>query len=81
MTVTNNNIPATSDASGNPNGTVPQWYRIVVYNDKGQILKSAKNENGNASVNIRTADMANGNYFLHIIQGKNVIEKQIVVQH
>jgi hypothetical protein len=60
---------------------VPQSYRIEVYNDKGQILKSAQNENGSASVNIGTADMANGNYFLHIIQGKNVIEKQVMVRH
>lgn len=81
MTVTNNSIPATMDASGNPNGNVPQSYRILVYNDKGQILKSAQNANGNTSINIGTADLANGNYFLHIIQGKNVIEKQIVVQH
>jgi hypothetical protein len=81
MTVTNNSIPATMDASGNPNGNVPQSYRILVYNDKGQILKSAQNANGNASINIGTADLANGNYFLHIMQGKNVIEKQIVVQH
>ncbi|MDB5131716.1 MAG: Protein of unknown function precursor [Mucilaginibacter sp.] len=81
MTVTNNNIPVTGDAAGNPNGTVPQSYRIVVYNDKGQILKSAKNENGNASVNIGTADIPDGNYFLHIMQGSNVIEKQVMVRH
>jgi hypothetical protein len=81
MTVTNNNIPAITDAAGNANGTVPQSYKIVVYNANGSILKKAHNVNGDANITFRTADIPNGNYFLHVIQGANVIEKQIIIQH
>ncbi len=81
MTVTNNNIPATTDASGNSTGIVPQSYQIIVYNNTGNILRSAQNANGNSSITFATGDIANGNYFLHVIQGNNVIEKQIIIQH
>ncbi|MDB5124500.1 MAG: prcA [Mucilaginibacter sp.] len=81
MTVTNNSIPAATDVSGNPNGNVPQSYQIVVYNDKGKIVKSAKNEHGSPDVTVSTGDMPDGNYFLHIIQGSNVVEKQVMVRH
>ena len=81
MTVTNNSVPATTDASGNPNGNVPQSYHVKVYNDKGKILKSAQNEHGAPDVTISTADIPDGNYFLHVIQGNSVIEKQVMVRH
>jgi hypothetical protein len=80
MTVTNNSIPATTDVSGNPNGNTPQSYQVVVYNDKGKILKSAS-QNGSPDVTFATDDMPDGNYFLHIIQGSSVIEKQVMVRH
>jgi len=81
MTVTNNNIPAATDATGNTTGIVPQAYRVVVLNSTGNVLKSAQNANGDSSVTFTTADLPNGNYFLHVIQGTNVIEKQIIIQH
>ncbi|MDP9048262.1 MAG: T9SS type A sorting domain-containing protein [Bacteroidota bacterium] len=81
MTVTNNKIPAATDPSGNPNGNVPQSYQVKVYDDKGKIIKSAQNEHGSPDVTVSTADMPNGNYFLHIIQGSNVIEKQVMIRH
>ena len=81
MTVTNNNIPAVTDAAGNSTGIVPQSYQIIVYNSNGNVLTSAQNTNGNSSITFATADIANGYYFLHIIQGSNVIEKQIIIQH
>ena len=52
-----------------------------IYNSNGDVLRSAKNKNGNSSITFPTGDIANGNYFLHIIQGSKTIEKHIVIQH
>lgn len=81
MSVTNNNIPATTDPSGNPTGIVPQSYQLVVLDNLGNTLLSRQNQNGSPTITFDTSNMANGHYFIHIKQGSNVIKKQIVIQH
>jgi len=56
-------------------------FSVELYNDKGKVLRSGKTGNGNQNVVLSTADVPNGNYFLHVIDGKEVIKKQVVIQH
>lgn len=55
-------------------------YDVILYNDKGKILRSAKSTKGEA-VKLNTVEIPNGNYFLHIIEGKEVTKKQVIIQH
>ncbi|WP_419801432.1 T9SS type A sorting domain-containing protein [Mucilaginibacter sp.] len=74
----NNEQSFSSDAGSEK--SVVNSYDVVLYNDKGKILRSAKSKKGEA-VKLVTADIPNGNYFLHITEGKEVTKKQIIIQH
>lgn len=76
--VSDNNQSFGSDTSFDK--SVVKSYNVILYNDKRKILRTAKSEKGEA-VKLNTADIPNGNYFLHIIEGKEVIKKQIIIQH
>jgi len=56
-------------------------FSVELYNDKGKVLRSGKTGNGNQNVVLSTVDIPNGNYFLHVIDGKEVIKKQVVIHH
>jgi len=81
MSVTNNSVLPATDASGNEIPGAPKSYQLVVLDSSGNTLISKKNEDGNATITFSTARLANGHYFIHITQGSQVIEKQIVIQH
>lgn len=81
MSVTNNSVLPATDASGNPIPGAPKSYRLVVLDSSGNTLISKPNQDGNPTISFSTAKIANGHYFIHIIQGANVVEKQIVIQH
>ncbi len=72
------NPAATSDAS--MQSKTLNSFSVELYNDKGKVLKSGKSANGKGVV-LNTADIQNGNYFLHIKDGKELIEKQVIIQH
>ncbi len=56
-------------------------YSVELFNDKGKMLKSGKNTSGEQSIQLDTSDLSNGTYYLHIKQGSELYEKQIVIQH
>ncbi|WP_299291991.1 T9SS type A sorting domain-containing protein [uncultured Mucilaginibacter sp.] len=72
------NPAATSDAS--TQSKTLNTFSVELYNDKGKVLKSGKSANGKGVV-LNTADILNGNYFLHVKDGKELIEKQVIIQH
>jgi len=55
-------------------------FNLKFMNEKGNILFQAESSQGK-ELNIRTDSYQNGTYFLHIIQDKKVIKKQIIIQH
>lgn len=55
-------------------------FSIQLLNVRGQVLRSAESRDGNDIV-IPTDKIMDGNYFLHIIQGKDKTRKQIVIKH
>jgi pimeloyl-ACP methyl ester carboxylesterase len=56
-------------------------FEIILYNDKGKRITQQKNETGNNDITLNTQNLPIGTYFLHIIDGNDVIKKQIVIQH
>ncbi len=70
----------TSTSNSSTQSKTLNSFSVELYNDKGKVLKSGKSANGKAVV-LNTADIPNGNYFLHVIDGKQVTKKQVVIQH
>jgi hypothetical protein len=56
-------------------------FTAELYNSKGVIIRKAKNPTNSTAIVFNTADITNGTYYLHVKQGSDVIEKQIIVQH
>lgn len=56
-------------------------FSIKLFNEKGELLKSAGNPDQGDSITIKTGDVLPGTYYLHIFQGKSVIKKQIIIRH
>lgn len=54
---------------------------IELYDNKANLLRKVANAANGKDIVISTQDLPNGTYFLHIIDGKEVIKKQIIVQH
>ncbi|MEX8549114.1 MAG: T9SS type A sorting domain-containing protein [Mucilaginibacter sp.] len=78
QTTSSPNQAATSDADTQSKPI--NSFSVELYNDKGKVLKSGKSSNGKGVV-LNTADIQNGNYFLHVKDGKEVIKKQVVIHH
>lgn len=55
-------------------------YEVKLYNSSGRILHGQKSLNGEG-IGFNVQHIENGTYFLHIIQGKEVIKKQIIINH
>lgn len=68
-------------ASDNTDNASVTGFSVLLYNDKGKVLRSAKSKKGPKGVKLDTADIPNGNYFLHITEGKEVTRKQVIIQH
>lgn len=69
------------DEQSNKENRVVKNYEVRIFNEKGKMVKSAKNTSGSSIITISTSDIENGTYFLHIIDGKEIIKKQIIIQH
>ena len=54
---------------------------ISLYNNKGTKVKIASIKKGETKTALDTRDLSNGTYFLHIREGKEIIKKQIIIQH
>jgi hypothetical protein len=82
LTVANNNINTTDPpVEANSNLKALKEFSVELYDDKGKVLKSGKNTIGNQNIVLNTSNILNGLYFLHIIQGTDLIEKKIIIQH
>ncbi len=55
-------------------------FKVKLYNEKGTVLRQGEN-NGQLKISFNTRDLPNGTYYLHITEGKNVIKKQVIIQH
>lgn len=78
QTVESTDQATTSDAATQSKTT--NSFSVELYNDKGKVLKSGKSANGKGVV-LNKADIQNGNYFLHVKDGKEVTKKQVIIQH
>jgi len=81
LTVTNDNIVAPGDTKTALTPGSYTDYSVLLYNDKGNVLRSASNSKGNKAIVLDVSQISNGRYYLHVKQGKDLIEKQIVIQH
>lgn len=54
---------------------------ISLYNNKGKEVKSATIKSGETKTILDTKNLPNGTYFLHIKEGKEIIKKQIIIEH
>ncbi|TCC99932.1 zinc-dependent metalloprotease [Pedobacter psychroterrae] len=52
-----------------------------LFNNNGKLIKSENNISTSKKLSINVGDIPNGQYFMHVIQGKNVLKKQIIVNH
>ncbi|MRX46910.1 T9SS type A sorting domain-containing protein [Pedobacter puniceum] len=63
----------------NKNKLESENFLVKLLNDKGEILSSGNMFNGKITIN--TKSIPNGIYFLHVLAGKEVIKKQILISH
>lgn len=71
----------TGEAKGTKSEAFKKEFKVKLYNEKGDILAEHSNEKNAKKVSIDTKNLKNGIYYLHIIDGKEIIKKQIVVEH
>lgn len=77
-------INSTNDIGNNVITNANQFkvnFEIELYDDKGKKVSALKNNLSDKEIVIDTRDLPNGNYYLHIIDGTEVIKKQIVITH
>ncbi|MFC5285336.1 T9SS type A sorting domain-containing protein [Pedobacter alpinus] len=55
--------------------------QINLLNSQGIIVKSTSIKSGENSTILETKEIPNGTYYLHLIEGKETIKKQIIIQH
>lgn len=73
------NLSSDMDVTDVP-GNSYENYKVSLYNEKGKVLKSGISIKG--KIKISTADIPNGIYFLHVINGDDIIKKQkIIINH
>ena len=63
-----------------PSSEIKQ-FEAELYDYKGNKVRTSKNKLNEKDIVINTQDLPNGTYFLHIIDGKEVTKKQIIIQH
>ncbi|MVN21326.1 hypothetical protein GO621_07230 [Mucilaginibacter sp. HMF7410] len=72
-------VTPTSSTSSTSN--TKQWpFSYKIYNKTGKVLKQGSSAKGE-DVMVDTRDLLSDNYFLHVLIGKQEIQKQIVIQH
>lgn len=52
-----------------------------LYNEKGEKLKTGESINSGETITFDTRNIPNGTYYLHIIEGKETIKKQVIIKH
>ncbi|TCD28651.1 T9SS type A sorting domain-containing protein [Pedobacter psychrodurus] len=54
-------------------------FQIRLLDSKGKVLRNGSAMSGKATVNIES--IPDGNYFIHILDGKEMIKKQVIIKH
>ncbi len=72
--------PASIDAS-NSSSTAPVSFSIVLYDVNGNILRNGQAKPGESQITLDTQNIQNGTYYLHIMEGSKLIERQIIINH
>ena len=57
------------------------YFDYKIFNRQGILLKSGTKNDIKKRLAVNIKDVADGQYFLHIIQGKEVTKKQIIIKH
>jgi len=82
LTVQNNTQAIATLADGTPAEIqATPAFSVELYNAKGAIIKTGQNTGGGKNIVLNTADVSNGTYYLHVKQGSEVIEQQIIIKH
>ncbi|MBT2562996.1 T9SS type A sorting domain-containing protein [Pedobacter sp. ISL-68] len=55
-------------------------FNVKIFDHNARFLKSGLSKSGE-NIELVTSDIPNGTYFLHIFQGKDVVKKQIIINH
>lgn len=71
--------PKSTDQNSSSN-LAKKAFTVKFIDEKGKVLVTSDSVNGDA-VQINTASLVDGTYFLHIEQGKDIQKKQIIVKH
>jgi len=82
LNVSQNNASSQLDANTTKvgDGRINKPFSVRLFDQSSKVLKSLSSERGD-DISINTSDIPNGTYFLHIFQNKEVIKKQIIIQH
>ena len=59
---------------------ITEDFEAKLLDEKGKILLQGKNKKGSKVV-LKTKDIPNGTYYLHIVDGEEVITNQIIIKH
>jgi len=78
QTLAANNVNLANTTIGT---SVKNTFKVILYNDKGKILRSTESVENNDTVVLNTADIPNGMYFLHVLHGSDKTERKIIIQH
>ncbi|BAU54146.1 S8/S53 family peptidase [Mucilaginibacter gotjawali] len=82
LTIQNNTPAMATLADGTiANIQATPAFSVELYNAKGAIIKTGQNTGGGKNIVLNTADVSNGTYYLHVKQGSEVIEQQIIIKH
>ncbi|MFC4213151.1 T9SS type A sorting domain-containing protein [Pedobacter lithocola] len=74
-------IGATADQTKNNDLKEEKDFSVKLFNKNGVLLKEAKTTAINKEIQLQVSDLPNDTYFLHILQDKEIIKKQVIVQH
>ena len=58
-----------------------KYFSIRLYDNKSRMLRSGTNNSSDNTFTMDIQDIPDGTYFLHIIEGKKVEKRQIIIQH
>jgi hypothetical protein len=54
---------------------------IKLFNNKGKIMASSTMKENEVRLTLDIKNIPDGTYFLHIIEGKETVKKQIIIKH
>ena len=78
LVVTNNSEARQTASLKSTNNKI---FEARLYDNKGKILRMKKNAVNEKRIVFDINDIPNNTYYLHIIEGKNVIKKQVIIHH